>query len=656
MNFTIKSIILWPKDESKSIRKIDFEPGKVNIITGGSEKGKSAIISIIDYCLGSSECKIPTRTIRDKTEWFGILISLSEGVEILLARKEPGMNKISGDTYMKSGVDLNIPTKIVSNCNYNDVKHRLNDLARLPYLDLEKGEFNSGFQSRPSFRDMVSFIFQPQYIVANQSSLYYKSDSSKHREKLKNIFPYVLKAVDNEYLELKEELRDKERELLALEKELEKRIKISEKWLGGIRSNYMRAKEFGLLNQAPYPNDEWKPKDYMPYLRIISKSIENQNTPFIPEGATTITTKRINQLQEEEIQFAFTIQKLRSRQELIKKIEASNRGYRNTLLDQLQRLDSVSWFNSKIAENTSCPFCDTETPKAKEYIKKLVNVNSDILDKGYKTNDHHTVLNDELEKLNKELLLNEKKINNVREELRNLLSLNKSDDNRIQTINNIYKFVGQLEAELKNYDEQLDNSDLIIKIKANRNRIGIINDKIKQDVVNNKIRNAKVKITTAIKHYAQIFNAANYSETIELNIKDLTLNFISKAGRFEALYEIGSGSNYMAYHLSTLLGIHEFFLKQKEHPVPNFIIFDQPSQAYFPDTDIEFSEKNEDVGRVKKIFEAFESAIHRTEGNLQIIVLEHVGKFAWDTYENMNLVKRWREDEGDNALIPKDWL
>lgn len=656
MNFTIKSIILWPKDESKTIRKIDFEKNKVNIITGGSEKGKSSIISIIDYCLGSSECKIPTRTIRDKTQWFGILVSLQDNDEILLVRKEPGMGKISGDMYMKSGKKIQIPDKIISNCNYADVKHRLNDLAKLPYLDMEKGEHASGFQSRPSFRDMVSFIFQPQYIVANQSSLYYKADSSKHREKLKNIFPYILKAVDNEYLELKEELRDRERELTVFEKELEKRIKISEKWLGSIRSTYMMAKEFGLLTQSPYPKNDWKPKDYIPYLRIILKSMENQTTPFIPEGATSITTKRIIQLQEEEIQFAFTLQNLRSRQELIKKIEASNRGYRDTLLDQMQRLDSVNWFNKKISKKTNCPFCESETSIAKEYITKLVNVNSEILEKGYTTNDHHTVLNDELEKINKEVSYNEKKINNIRVELRNLLSLNTADDKRIQTINNIYKFVGQLEAELKNYDAQLDNSDVITKINENKNRIEFINEKIKQDIVNNKVRNAKVKVTTALKHYAQIFNAANSEEGIELNIKDLTLNFISKTGRYEALYEIGSGSNYMAYHLSTLLGLHEFFLKQKEHPVPSIIIFDQPSQAYFPDTDIEFSEKNEDIARVKKIFNAFESAIKRTEGNLQIIVLEHVGKFAWDTFENMHLVKRWREDEDDNALIPREWI
>ncbi|MDZ4786581.1 MAG: DUF3732 domain-containing protein [bacterium] len=656
MQFTIKTILLWPKNQTKQIRKIEFSFDKINVITGGSEKGKSAIIAIIDYCLGSGHCKIPARTIRDKTEWFGLLIFLDNNQQLLLVRKEPGMEKMSGDMYMKFGVGLAIPDKIVPNCNYNDVKHRLNDLAHLPHLDFEKTDFNSGFQSRPSFRDMVSFNFQPQYIVANQSSLYYKADSSAHREKLKTIFPYILQAVDNEYLQLKEELRDKEREVLSLDKELEKRKKISEKWLGEIRANYITAKEYGLLEKAPYPNDDWKPEQYIPYLRGISKTMDDERIPLVPIGATSITTDRIVKLQEEELEAAHSIQNLRTRQELIRKIDASNRGYRITLLDQNSRLDSVNWFSKKISKSNNCPFCDTETQKAKEYIGKLINVSNEILEKGYKTNDHHTVLNDELDKLNKELAIKEKAINIIRGELKNLQSNDRTIDKRIQTINAIYKFSGQLEADLKNYDQQLNNSDLTEQIEILRDRIVVINETIKQETVDNKIKSAKRKIIDAIKHYAKIFNAANHDEHIELNTKDLTLNFLSKTGRNEALYEIGSGSNYMAYHLSTMLALHEFFLKHKDHPVPNFIVFDQPSQAYFPDTDIESSEKNEDIDRVKKIFEALASAVERTQGKLQIIILEHVGKYAWENQTKVKLIKRWRDNEADNALIPREWL
>lgn len=55
MKFTIDSVILWPKKSGFTYRKVDFTPDKVNIITGASRTGKSAIIPIIDYCLGSSK-------------------------------------------------------------------------------------------------------------------------------------------------------------------------------------------------------------------------------------------------------------------------------------------------------------------------------------------------------------------------------------------------------------------------------------------------------------------------------------------------------------------------------------------------------------------------------------------------------------------------
>jgi hypothetical protein len=41
---------------------------------------------------------------------------------------------------------------------------------------------------------------------------------------------------------------------------------------------------------------------------------------------------------------------------------------------------------------------------------------------------------------------------------------------------------------------------------------------------------------------------------------------------------------------------------------------------------------------------------------LQIILLEHVGKSAWEGFENIHLLKRWRDGEDDSALIPIDWL
>jgi hypothetical protein len=88
VDFQISKIILWPKNPQHKIRTVAFERGRINVISGLSRTGKSAIIPIIDYCLGSRRCTIPTGIIREKTSWFGVLVSTSEG-EKLFARREP---------------------------------------------------------------------------------------------------------------------------------------------------------------------------------------------------------------------------------------------------------------------------------------------------------------------------------------------------------------------------------------------------------------------------------------------------------------------------------------------------------------------------------------------------------------------------------------
>ena len=71
MKFYIKSLILWFNNGAES-RKLIFEPNKVNVITGGSGTGKSSILSIIDYCLLSTDAKIIDEVINENVAWYGL--------------------------------------------------------------------------------------------------------------------------------------------------------------------------------------------------------------------------------------------------------------------------------------------------------------------------------------------------------------------------------------------------------------------------------------------------------------------------------------------------------------------------------------------------------------------------------------------------------
>src|SRR3954469_12553939 len=82
----ILEIVLYGRKGGK--RVLALKPGEVNIITGQSHTGKSALIQIVSYCLGGTTCHVPTGRIVDAVSWFGLLIQ--SGTELIfVARPNP---------------------------------------------------------------------------------------------------------------------------------------------------------------------------------------------------------------------------------------------------------------------------------------------------------------------------------------------------------------------------------------------------------------------------------------------------------------------------------------------------------------------------------------------------------------------------------------
>jgi len=186
MYFQLRKLILWPRNDTAP-RILDFQLGVVNVISGASKTGKSAVIPIVDYCLGADKCTIPVGVIREHCAWFGILVETLEGQK-LFARREAGEQQTTGDMVLIEGPEVEVPERIEDKTtNVDVVKGVLNRLAGLTNLGFDP-DSESGFRSRPSFRDLMAFTFQPQNIVANPDIMFFKADTTEHREKLKTIF------------------------------------------------------------------------------------------------------------------------------------------------------------------------------------------------------------------------------------------------------------------------------------------------------------------------------------------------------------------------------------------------------------------------------------------------------------------------------------
>jgi hypothetical protein len=104
--WNIRRIFIYSYDGRR--KDIDLMPSAVNIICGGSRRGKSSIAEVIDYVMGSKDCHIPGR-VRNAASWVGILWE-REATQCLQCRRMPlGNQTASKDYYIDSGTTVRIP-------------------------------------------------------------------------------------------------------------------------------------------------------------------------------------------------------------------------------------------------------------------------------------------------------------------------------------------------------------------------------------------------------------------------------------------------------------------------------------------------------------------------------------------------------------------
>ena len=155
-------------------------------------------------------------------------------------------------------------------------------------------------------------------------------------------------------------------------------------------------------------------------------------------------------------------------------------------------------------------------------------------------------------------------------------------------------------------------------------------------------------------------DVAHPEDPVEFVIKDLTVRVKNQSGRDDYLWEIGSASNWLSYHIALILALQRFFQTKSSVNVPNFIIFDQPSQVYFPRTryspdEAELQLNDEDKNAVRKIFESLSAFVKNAEFDIQIIVTEHADDDIWGNIpdSHIHLVEKWRSNI---KLVPMEWL
>jgi hypothetical protein len=657
MFFQIKELVLWPKDESKEPRRVSFAGGRVNVISGASKTGKSAIVPIIDYCLGADKCAIPVGPIRDACAWFGIVVSTVEG-EKLLARREPGGQRSTGDMFISEDARVNVPRIIEEkNASVEDIKRRLDELAGLTNLSFDFDATGANnFKSRPSFRDMVAFCFQPQNLIANQDVLFYKADSYEHREKLRTIFPYVLGAITPTLLAKRFELETLRRELRVKERELAGLQQATTRWLSDLRTYVSAAREYG-LTKANVSADATA--DEMVGILRELRDHSSRDAAITPESINDSIAEYIN-LERRETIVATQLAALRRRSTEMTRLRDSAEGYITALRTQRDRLSLVEWLRGQNETKSNCPLCQNHLAAPSQELEALASALAETDATSARFKPSPDAFEKEFQAVRAEIRHMTEHLEGLRKEKKVLSDRSRETQQAAFKSATIDRFLGRLEQALGTYEDVSPGSDLIAEVAELKQRVQALAAEVSEAQVARRVENALRRINQAAGGIVPTLDAERPNDPVSLSPQDLAIKVAGSGGREDFLWEIGSGANWLAYHVAMTLALQHFFIAQPESPVPAFLVYDQPSQVYFPRRvtrgDSEPADPNwgdEDVAAVRKVFEALGSAAHQVAPKLQIIVLDHAGSDVWGDINDVALTEEWR---GGEKLVPPSWL
>jgi len=633
MKCYIKEIAIFDKQGSK--REVKLKEG-LNIITGESQTGKSALLEIVDYCLLSSRCTIPRGKITDFADMFAVVLVL-ENEYVVIGRSNP-KKRDSNKAYFKvefSDCMISDLQKFyfdkINPIPINSLKRELGRIFGFDIPDITlNNEFSETKKGRASFRNMTPYLFQHQNLIANKHAILYRFDDHDRRDRIVSEFPVFMGWVDGQYYSLNRELIEKKRDFGRLERkeaDIEKNRNILKERL----EKYI--------------------KSYYHIVGVELPSIENvnelvmlaQNLPDFSDKSfiTTDFERRLVELKQERQEIFEKKSKVQREIQLLDIASNNAEKYKCELIKLSGRnKDNIS------KDQVICPLCSQELELFNSKVDSVINSinilsadlqkiqnyaidNSATIEKLKKERDdlNQNIINvnGEIEVLNR-TFENEKKQYDLKQkalEIKNLIVL--SLDLTIGKSNLLYS-----------NDEKLRLKDEISILEARLSKYNLKKYMAQFNINLSKKMNyicSKLDFEEELRPPNLKFNSENFDFYHELNFSEKVL-----------LSEMGSGANWLACHISLLLGLHRQFSINKNCSVPSFIFFDQPSQVYFPK---EFDPKTDrDVKSVENIYNVIVETLEEVEQEAgfkpQVIITDHAYNLTlknnnFDTYVR----KKW---------------
>lgn len=641
MSFTICAIVIYSHTGAQRI--VPFNPHSLNIITGKSKTGKSAIIDIVDYCLGRGSFNVAEGAIRKKVAWFGLHIAKGSD-DVFIARDNPGPGASTGSkVYFQRGDIEAYPS--LETISKNTTETSLKEFVTR-FAGIDENEHRPQWGTRKPLEANIShallLCFQKQNTIASQDQLFHRMNEDYLPQSLKDTLPYFLGAVDESHFLLLAELDELQRRLKTLEATEAKQLQSVEVSRSRVTRVLNEGKKVGLVGQDYQAVDD----TVFSYLATVAEYPMDE-ADLIPDFGETI-----ERLRGEQATLQNRLGDLNQDIRAAKSFLSDQSDFSREATEQRARLRSIELFKTEVSAPQQCPFCESELktpiPTVGEVSQSLRDV-SDQLEGVYRDSPHiqgHIVdLETTIGRAADDLRL-------VQRELQKAVTDNAAAQARQDQMLSRGKFLGRLSEFLESVSPQADDDVVEAQITELRAMIASIRSRINSDETESKLETILSFISDKMTEYSKELDLEHSGSSLRLDLKKLTVVANTVDGPIP-LSRMGSGENWVGYHVLSHLALH-WWLRMKRRPVPGFLIFDQPTQAYYPpdstDGGLDQIAKDADRTAVQALFKLMATACAEIQPDFQLIVLDHA--HLQDDWFESAIVAEWRDNE---ALVPYEW-
>ena len=647
MSFQILDIVLY--GFNREMRVISLKPGQLNIITGASKTGKTALIEIIDYCLGASECGVPEGIIRQAVEWVGMRLQVSEG-HVFVARRLPAAGyTTSSDVYYTIGKDVALP-------DYEALGQTTNPKALEGLLTAHAGisenvhEPPAGQTRSPltaSIRHALFYCFQQQSEIISNKHLFHKQSEQWIPQAIKDTIPYFLGAVDDEHVSKMAELRRLRHEMRGLERKLAEHEAVRGRGITRARGLLMEAIDIGLRPSGIVP-EEWE--------ECVSRLNEINSQPLPAEEEQIMAEgDEFERLQQERQQLTHDLHRIKEQLLAAQALSSDRQGYSREADAQLTRLRSIELFEGEEDVNHGvCPLCqsqldDNQTPPSiTDLWQSMFELKSQVRSVEERSPQMQQVirtLEERLQEAKRKLQENREALEAVQASNRRLQAFRDRTAKRAHVLGRIGLYLESLPA-------LEDTSDLKREIQELHEQIYQLEEELSDEAVQDRIQSYLSILARDMSQWARELRLEHSEHPLRLDLKRLTVVADGNEGPIP-MERMGSGENWVGYHLIAHFALHKWFVR-RNRPVPRFLFIDQPSQVYFPeDQDWEQAgegERGEDREAVSRMYRLALQVVQELSPAFQVIITDHAN--ISEPWFQDCIIERWREGQ---KLVPPEW-